>query len=346
MIKAVDQYGQPVLIDTVQRSTPCYCPICGQALLQKRGEIREHHFSHIGPRGRNEKGYVPCRDEWNYDKTDWHIIWQKRFPPECYEKVLSRGGQKHIADILINDFVIEFQHSAITIDEFRDRNSFYASCGYSVIWVFDLIEEFHCGKISDMGGGKYHWSYAKKLFREMNLHSEETTIYFQLSDDADSDDESYVMERVTNAYQRFSTFFTNHNRALSIAEFVRYACEDPRKLLYAGEYVESPKAPTNADGFTVYELWNPEYAWMVIKRTTDGKEMFIRGNGGRMFRENYNPHGRIVGKYTHPKYGGGYWYSNDFYVIWDAEKPVWVLKASCKQKDQLPSSQSAKSAPL
>lgn len=75
MIKAVDQYGQPVLIDTAQRSTQCYCPICGQALLQKRREIREHHFSHIGPRGRNEKGYVPCSDEWNYDKTDWHIIW-------------------------------------------------------------------------------------------------------------------------------------------------------------------------------------------------------------------------------------------------------------------------------
>lgn len=331
MIKAVDQYGQPVLIDTVQRSTQCYCPICGQPLLQKRGNIREHHFSHIGPRGRNEKGYISCSDEWNYDKSDWHICWQKRFPSENYEILLSRDGQKHIADILINNIVIEFQHSTITIDEFRDRNMFYTSCGYSVIWVFDLIEEFDCGKISDMDGGKYHWSYAKKLFREMNLQSEDATIYFQLSDDEINDDESYVLERVSNAYQRFSTFFTDAKRVLSIAEFVRYACEDPDKLLNTRKYVESPNVQTTADGFTVYELWRPEYAWMVIKRTTDGKEMIIRGSGGKMFRENHNPHGRIIGKYTHQKNGGGYWYSDDFFIVWDAEKPVWILKASYKQ---------------
>lgn len=197
MIKAVDRNGQSVSIDTVQRSAQCYCPICGQALLQKRGEIREHHFSHIGPRGRNEKGYV--------------------------------------------------------------------------------------------------------------------------------------MEHVTNAHQRFSTFFTNSNQVLSIAEFVRCAREDPGKLLYMGKNVEAPTAPTNADGFTVFELWNPEYAWMVIKRTTDGKEMIIRGTGGKMFREDHNPHSRIVGKYTHRNYGGDYWYSDDFYVVWDAEKPVWILKASRKQ---------------
>lgn len=246
---------------------------------------------------------------------------------------MSRGRQKHIADILINDIVIEFQHSAISIDEFRDRNRFYASCGYSVIWVFDLIEEFHCGKISDMDDGKYHWSYAKKLFREMDLHYEGATIYFQLSDDEENDNKSHVMERVTNARQRFSTFFTNSSQVLSIAEFVRYVRENPSKLLYMEKSVEAPTAQTNADGFTVFELWNPEYAWMVIKRTTDGKEMIIRGTGGKMFREDHNPHGRIVGKYTHRNYGGGYWYSDDFYVVWDAEKPVWVLKASYKQKD-------------
>ena len=42
--------------------------------IQKRNEIREHHFSHIGPKGANKKNYVPCSDKWHYDKTDWHTI--------------------------------------------------------------------------------------------------------------------------------------------------------------------------------------------------------------------------------------------------------------------------------
>lgn len=42
--------------------------------IQKQNEIREHHFSHIGPKGANKKNYVPCSDKWHYDKTDWHTI--------------------------------------------------------------------------------------------------------------------------------------------------------------------------------------------------------------------------------------------------------------------------------
>ena len=45
------------------------------------------------------------------------------------------------ADVLINGYVIEFQHSPISRDEIKERNEFYTNCGYKVIWVFDANDK-------------------------------------------------------------------------------------------------------------------------------------------------------------------------------------------------------------
>ena len=338
-LKAVDKDGRNVSIDEADKSNQYYCPICGQPLIQKRGEIREHHFSHIGSRGNIDADYILCSDKWSYDKSDWHINWQKRFPVECYEKVLSRGNQKHIADIVSKNLVIEFQHSAISIDEFRDRNNFYTLCGYSVVWVFDLIREYDDGKIADENGGKYHWSYAKKLFREMELHDELATVYFQFSDgEGQEDSEAYVMERVTNSYSNFSVFDTDENNNFSIAEFVKCALEEPDRLI-VGKQNSNDKTIAlriqrtgETGGSTVFELWKPEYLWMIVSKITDGTEMIIRGRNGEMYRQDHNPHGRIVGKYSNRRYDGRYHYSDKFYVVWDAEKPLWELKRAQRRE--------------
>ena len=75
--------------------------------------------------------------------------WQDCFPIEKQEVILESEGKKHIADVLIEDHktVIEFQHSKLLIDEFRDRNSFYKSLGYKVIWIFDRIGDSFEDKI-------------------------------------------------------------------------------------------------------------------------------------------------------------------------------------------------------
>ena len=44
MLKAIDGFGVSVTIDAAEEGKTYYCPICKQALIQKRGEIREHHF--------------------------------------------------------------------------------------------------------------------------------------------------------------------------------------------------------------------------------------------------------------------------------------------------------------
>ena len=69
--------------------------------------------------------------------SEWHRAWQNCFPKECREVVVQSDGVKHIADVLINKTVIEFQHSPITAEEIAKRNRFYTECGYKVVWVFD-----------------------------------------------------------------------------------------------------------------------------------------------------------------------------------------------------------------
>ena len=70
---------------------------------------------------------------------------------EYQEIVKTKDEQKHRADVLIESekVVFEFQHSPLSPDEFEDRNSFYNSLGYKVIWVFDVEEQYQNEQIEN-----------------------------------------------------------------------------------------------------------------------------------------------------------------------------------------------------
>ena len=108
-------------------------------------------------------------DDWDHDMSEWHFSWQEKFPEECREVVVEYNGVKHRADILINNTVIEFQHSPITAEEIKRRNDFYIACGYNVVWVFDATNQ-----IKNRAGGAIDpmqcrdndlcWKRAKRQF--------------------------------------------------------------------------------------------------------------------------------------------------------------------------------------
>ena len=80
------------------------CPMCGDELIARKGEIRAHHWCHA--RGK-------C-DAWYQPKGPWHVYWQSKFPVEMQEVPVSKliGGVsvKHIADIRTDrGLVIEVQ---------------------------------------------------------------------------------------------------------------------------------------------------------------------------------------------------------------------------------------------
>lgn len=121
-----------------QRITPtkdikdAICPICGELVIPKCGEIKMHHWAH--------KTSQNC-DPWWEKETEWHRKWKDHFPEDFQEYLMvdSVTGEKHIADIRTDKgFVIEFQHSSIKPEEKEAREAFYKN----MVWVVDASKYY------------------------------------------------------------------------------------------------------------------------------------------------------------------------------------------------------------
>ena len=136
MFIALNCNGERISIENAVRGEKYFCPLCGAPFIIRATESLavKTHFAH--------KRGTPCIDNWKHDMSEWHYNWQSHFPLECREVIIEKDGIKHIADICINGTtVIEFQHSPISCDEIMERNNFYISCGYNVVWVFDATDK-------------------------------------------------------------------------------------------------------------------------------------------------------------------------------------------------------------
>ena len=130
--------GERIHIDSAEPTDKYYCPACGDLMVQKRGNINAHHFAH--------KSCKNC-DPWYTGKlSNWHIRMQNHFKKSAQEVIIwnTQHTEYHIADIALQaghtKYIIEFQHSVISQNEFITRSSFYMQCGYKLIWVFDFCE--------------------------------------------------------------------------------------------------------------------------------------------------------------------------------------------------------------
>jgi competence protein CoiA len=100
------------------------CPVCGDAMIAKCGQLRVWHWAHRGTR--------TC-DHWWEPETEWHRAWKNLFPEGCQEIIqTSKDGEKHIADVKTeHGVVLEFQHSSLGRDERESREIFYQN----MVWV-------------------------------------------------------------------------------------------------------------------------------------------------------------------------------------------------------------------
>ena len=181
MFKANDKNGKGVWIDNTISGDEYFCPTCGEPLIikAKNSEAVRPYFSH-------KKG-TSCTDNWHYDMSEWHREWQEKFPEQCREVVLENNGIKHRADVLINNTVIEFQHSPITHKEILERNNFYLSCGCPVVWVFDATsptykiknkdKNNHCIDPMKCKEDDLCWNRAKSQFKR--IFQKGITVYIQ-----------------------------------------------------------------------------------------------------------------------------------------------------------------------
>ncbi len=184
---ANNEIGKRVHIGESKDNSQYFCPYCSAPMIPRRGSVNIPHFAHVKNR--------LCSDNWKYEEmSEWHLSWQAAYPVENREVALLNEFGKHRADILVNDTVIEFQHSPLSSKEFKERNDFYVNCGYRVIWVFDVRENYQKTLTFDNSADLYQWKYPPKTLTGFNLFSK-VQVYFHLKDATEEDD---VIIRLTS----------------------------------------------------------------------------------------------------------------------------------------------------
>ncbi len=112
-----------------------FCPICGEEVISKCGDIKIWHWAH-------KKG-IEC-DSFGEPETKWHLEWKDNFPKECQEvKITKKEESKyfgkdeikiHRADIQTKEnLIIEFQNSPISSEKIQEREEFYGN----MVWILN-----------------------------------------------------------------------------------------------------------------------------------------------------------------------------------------------------------------
>lgn len=188
---ALDKSGNRVSAIHADNKQQYYCPVCnGQVIVKNQGKIKSSHFAH--------RDSYTCTDTWHYDMSEWHMNMQSYFDEQYREVVCTANGKTHRADILRDGVVIELQHSAISAEEYCDRNEFYHTLGYKVVWVFDVSEEFHNGTLyyedTNDGRNQMRWKYPKQVLQlspSISDYDKEFALFFWI-DEENTDDGCYL----------------------------------------------------------------------------------------------------------------------------------------------------------
>ena len=167
------------------------CPICGELVVPKCGQIKMHHWSHQTTQN--------C-DPWWESETEWHRHWKDNFAKECQEIVMhdDKTGEKHVADVKTRTgIVLEFQHSSMDTKEQYSREQFYKN----MVWIVDAKKYYDKFKqnIELLDHCKFNKNYfymkidsfelQKNCFPRRWLNSSVPVIFdFGINDDIEDDD--------------------------------------------------------------------------------------------------------------------------------------------------------------
>lgn len=348
---AIDKKKNRVHIDEAIEDEEYFCPCCEGSLTQRRGQKNIHHFAHA--RG------TKCSDNWHYEEmSEWHRGWQEKYPVECREVVLEKDGVRHRADVCVNVTVIEFQHSPMSVSEFLDRNEFYTSAGYKLIWLFD-----------------------ETVGRKQGLENINTYLYIQTEKGIVRSDDEYrekytidefveksssgrlgrprlyhtlhVERRVNDNLEYYGCPINEGGYAPQMREYTRTACDECEYCLdidpistdvkcmgrykdldirlvinqdgdnityvdYDGESRTTTVCPPHKPGKSIIELIYEHRPSVMIVRNLTSGYEFMISNPVSMIHK-YNNH--VYGRMSKPDGG----FSNESKEIFYASKPDWVV---------------------
>lgn len=127
------------------------CPVCNGSVMAKCGEIVSWHWAHK----------VKDCDTWSEPESEWHRRWKAKFPSRWQECTIG----PHRADVVSPIGVIEFQRSFLSMDEVKERESFYAG----LVWVVDastwaLQRQKRSWLNQDAKTQRFRWSRPRKIW--------------------------------------------------------------------------------------------------------------------------------------------------------------------------------------
>ena len=319
MLIAMNNKKERVAIDNSTMNEKYFCQFCGEELCRKMGHVRCHHFSH--------KANSHCTDSIWYDMSDWHINWQNKFPTNTQEILkINSNGKKHIADVLINNkTVVEFQHSNLPYEIFNDRNEFYNSFGYNVIWVFDGNHIFDNG----YSGGKMYYNNplkplakVKKIPPYLNIFVEGTMNYNLF------EEEGKFLYHVSD----LSSIGIDFNGKIKIEDFIKVVNNDESFTFgYSEDFIEEEiKEREEAEAKindlnkkTLIDIINdyPDANQLIVFNTKTGYDVSIdRYNIDRVKEGKF-----IKGKMKlHQTYGN--FQNKQLNEIYYVNDPVWIYQ--------------------
>lgn len=127
-------------------------------LIKYESKIRNSHFKH----------------KINNPMTDWHKEWQQNFN----QKEIQIGNHK--ADVLINNIIIEFQHSYISKEDVESRNDNSINNNKLLYWVIDCNNTIEVNKIGDIfmiEFGNDYWKFEHFICHDFIFLNYEDIIY-------------------------------------------------------------------------------------------------------------------------------------------------------------------------
>lgn len=95
------------------------------------------------------RGKCGCPD----GETEWHLAWKSQFEKIEVDMGLDpTTGEHNRADAVVgDDFVLEFQHSAISVEEQMSRERFYGARG-GMLWIVDANKRNALARLRKMEG--------------------------------------------------------------------------------------------------------------------------------------------------------------------------------------------------
>ena len=173
-------------------------------LIICRTSITDLHFRH--------------RYEFDNKISNWHLNWQLNF-----YKYMEIDIGSNRADILINDLIIEFQHSKIEIVDINNRYTNAKNFNKKLIWIIDCNQSISIEEYDDLYMIEFtrdYWKYSNFLINTIILLNHNDKLYLI--------NPNYVKSHIVNT-----------NRCITVEDFIKNIYQNDISFLYIDTTIQS-----------------------------------------------------------------------------------------------------------